>query len=296
MSDWEDKYIEVDGVKTHYIEAGQGETIVLFHGALLWACGEMNYGPIMKPLGKHFRVIAPDLVGFGLTPGRGPQDYHGYAQGNFLIKFLETMGIKEAHIGGNSHGGFLSQYVAHERPNLINCLIIINSLNGTYGIPPEPEGLKYVYGPQGHSHPIPSLETVKSSLSKLYYNQELVTDSRIKMVYDVAQRNHEFARERVKALHMTVDSTNEDLSYKGKHISEYAHEFKMPVILPWGRDDTSMRPEGGYYCEYGWKFYSKLQDAEMHVFPRAKHHVMADQSKRWSEVVTSFLKSNSNSL
>ena len=51
MSDWEDKYIEVDGVKTHYIEAGQGETIVLFHGALLWACGEMNYGPIMKPLG-----------------------------------------------------------------------------------------------------------------------------------------------------------------------------------------------------------------------------------------------------
>ena len=293
---WEDKYIEVDGVKTHYVEAGQGMPLVLIHGMGASACGDLSYGDVIPYLSKHFRVIAPDVIGFGLTPGRGPQDYTGKAQGDFLVKFMDLMDFNEIYLGGHSHGGFLVQYVAHERPNLINCLIIINSLNGTYGIPPEPEGLKYVYGPQGHSHPIPSLETVKASLSKLYYNQELVTDSRVKMVYDVAQRNHEFARERVKALHMTVDSTNEDLSYKGKHISEYAHEFKMPVILPWGRDDTSMRPEGGYYCEYGWKFYSKLQDAEMHVFPRAKHHVMADQSKRWSEVVTSFLKSNSNSL
>ena len=292
----ENKYVEVNGIKTHYIESGQGDPLILIHGGGATSCAQVNYGDVIPYLSKHFRVIAPDVVGFGFTPGRGPQDYSAKSHGDHLVGLIETLDLNNFHIGGNSHGGWLCQYVAHERPNLINCLIIINSLNGTYGIPPEPEGLKYVYGPQGHSHPIPSLETVKSSLSKLYYNQELVTDSRIKMVYDVAQRNHEFARERVKALHMTVDSTNEDLSYKGKHISEYAHEFKMPVILPWGRDDTSMRPEGGYYCEYGWKFYSKLQDAEMHVFPRAKHHVMADQSKRWSEVVTSFLKSNSNSL
>ena len=141
---WEDKFIEVDGVKSHYIEAGKGEPLVLIHGGGAGSCGESGYGDTMPYLSKHFRVIAPDVIGFGLTPGRGPQDYHGYAQGDFLIKFLETMKLENISLGGHSHGGFLVSYIAHERPKLVKNLIMINSLNGTTPIPPEPEGLQYI--------------------------------------------------------------------------------------------------------------------------------------------------------
>ena len=40
MSEWEDKFIEVDGVRTHYIEAGKGEPLVLIHGGGAGSCGE----------------------------------------------------------------------------------------------------------------------------------------------------------------------------------------------------------------------------------------------------------------
>jgi 2-hydroxymuconate-semialdehyde hydrolase len=287
MSDWEDKYIEVDGVKTHYIEAGQGETIVLFHGALLWACGEMNYGPIMKPLGKHFRVIAPDLVGFGLTPGRGPQDYPGYAQGNFLIKFLETMGIKEAHIGGNSHGGFLSQYVAHERPNLVKSLTIINSLNGTKPIPPLPEGESYTYGAKGHFYPDPpTLETTKEFMNKFYIQKKFVTNERIKRGFELSIMNHEFARARMSKTNSTVESSNKNLEYKDQHISEHAHKLKIPILLTWSKENKGSDTYDAV------EYFSKLKEAELHVFRDAGHHVMVEQSERWAGIVKDFIENH----
>ena len=47
MSEWEDKFIEVDGVRTHYIEAGKGEPLVLIHGGGAGSCGESGYGDTM---------------------------------------------------------------------------------------------------------------------------------------------------------------------------------------------------------------------------------------------------------
>ena len=39
---WKERHIEVDGVRTRYIEAGEGQTVILIHGALQFACGELN--------------------------------------------------------------------------------------------------------------------------------------------------------------------------------------------------------------------------------------------------------------
>jgi pimeloyl-ACP methyl ester carboxylesterase len=75
-----------------------------------------------------------------------------------------------------------------------------------------------------------------------------------------------------------------NLDFQGKHISEYAGQLKVPVLITWGRDDPSPR------LEYGLALYSKIPGAEMHIFPDAKHHLMTDQPERWISVVTNFLK------
>ncbi|MEX2356086.1 MAG: alpha/beta fold hydrolase, partial [Thermaerobacterales bacterium] len=156
---WQDRYVEIDAVRAHYIESGRGqaETVLLIHGGGAISSAEMNYGAIMEPLGRHFRVIALDVVGFGETPPRGPQDYPAAAQGDFIVKFLAEMDLS-AHVGGNSHGGWLAQYVAHEAPERTRRLIIINSLNGSSPLPPEPEGLRYIHSPEGHAHEPPTLD------------------------------------------------------------------------------------------------------------------------------------------
>jgi len=127
---WVDRSVDVDGVPVHYLEAGRGETLLLVHGGLVWCSAELTYGAVIPLLARTFRVVAVDVVGFGLTPGREPDDFSAQAQGRFLVRFLETIG-GPAHIAGNSHGGWLVQYLAHEVPHLISRMVIINSLNGT---------------------------------------------------------------------------------------------------------------------------------------------------------------------
>ena len=67
-------YIDVDGVKTHYIEAGEGSPLVLIHGRGAGSSGEANYGDVIGPLGENFHAIAPDIIGYGYTAPRGLQD------------------------------------------------------------------------------------------------------------------------------------------------------------------------------------------------------------------------------
>lgn len=280
---WKDKYVDVDGVKVHYIEAGNKEEEMFFlvHGGGMGSCAEVNYGDVIGLLSKEFYVVAADNVGFGYTLGRGPQDYTAEAQGNFLIRILETLG-KKTHLTGNSHGGWLIQYIAHVRPDLVKKLVIINSLNGSPILPNVPTGVKPYSGPP----PLPTFGSIKEHMGdEVYYHKELLTEERIEKILEVSLKNYEFARARSMALYERSQKGYKNLDFRGKHISEYADQLKMPVLLTWGRDDPSPR------LEYGLALYSRIPGAEMHILPNAKHHVMADQSERWSSVVTNFLKS-----
>lgn len=282
---WKDKYIEVGDIEAHYIEAGEGEPLVLIHGGGAASSGPVNYGDVMQPLSEHFRVIAPDVIGFGKTPGRGPQDYPADAQGDFLINFIKELNI-EPYIGGNSHGGWLSQYVAHEIPERIRKLVIINSLNGSNPIPPEPEGKKYIYGTEGHAHEKPTIENTREKLKEFYYNEGLVTEDRVQLYYEMANRNHEFAKQRAIEMSSTVEDLNKNLEYKGEHISKYADKLGMPVLLTWSRENVGASPGDAF------SLFNRISDVEMHVFSKAKHHVQTEHPQKWSDVVTMFLKAN----
>lgn len=282
---WESKYVQVDGVETHYIEAGDGDPVVLIHGGGASSCGPVNYGSVMEPMSKHFRVIAPDVIGFGKTSGRGPQDYSAQAHGDFLIKFLETLDL-EAHVGGNSHGGWLAQYVAHEAPARVRRLIIINSLNGSMPIPGAPEGLKYIYGPLGHAHEEPELERTREQLKEFYFNEDIVTEERVQLHYQMAEQNYNFAKKRAKSERSTVKDANEDLAYKGAHIAEHAGDLERPVLLTWSRENAGASPADAL------SLYNRIDDVEMHIFSDARHHVQTEHPERWTEVVKAFLESD----
>jgi len=279
-------YLYVDDVKAHYIEAGEGAPLVLIHGRGAGSSGEANYGDVIGPLGKHFHAIAPDVIGYGYTTPRSIQDGNGQAEGNFLVKFLEKLDVGPVYLGGNSHGGFLSQYVAHERPDLVKRLIIINSLNGTSPYPPLPEGKNYIYGPGGHQARKPDLESMLTSAKegkrRFFAHQDLVTEERVKRSYEIILRNYKFADERGRANSSTTEDAVRDLSYKGKHISEWASDLKMPVLLTWS--------EPGSKIEWGVSHFFKINGCEMHLFPWSGHHVQTDQRDRWTQVVTNWLQ------
>jgi pimeloyl-ACP methyl ester carboxylesterase len=273
-------WIDIDGVKAHYIEAGEGDPFVLVHGGLVWASGEANYGEVVGPLGENFHAIAPDIIGSGYTDPRGPEDYPGHAQGDFLIKFIEAIDVGPVYLAGQSHGGFLSQWVAHNRPDLVKRLVISNSLNGTHPIPPLPEGQRYIKGPGGHQYPPPSVSQIKQSLER-YFDPDEITDDLVKKYHENAIKTHAYSTKRGQAVSYSPEVSNRNLSYKGKHISEWGSELKMPVMLLWS--------EPGSKIEWGLEHFFKVPGCEMHLFPWSGHGLHRDQVERWVQVVTNWI-------
>jgi pimeloyl-ACP methyl ester carboxylesterase len=61
------RFIEVDGIRTHYLEAGEGRPVVLLHSGEFGGCAELRWEFTLPKLAELYRVIAPDWLGFGET-------------------------------------------------------------------------------------------------------------------------------------------------------------------------------------------------------------------------------------
>lgn len=94
----------VDGLTTTYLEAGQGDPVVLLHGGEFGAGAEIGWERTIDALARRYRVLAPDMLGFGgsakvvdFTDGRGMRIRH-------IARFCEVTGVDAAHFVGNSMG------------------------------------------------------------------------------------------------------------------------------------------------------------------------------------------------
>lgn len=101
----ESRFIEVDGLRIHYLEGGAGQTVVLLHSGEFGACAELSWEFNLGPLSEHFRVIAPDWLGFGQSAKVFSfEDMQGLRI-KAVAAVLEALGVESAHFIGNSMGG-----------------------------------------------------------------------------------------------------------------------------------------------------------------------------------------------
>lgn len=126
---YEKKFIDVGGVKTCYIEAGEGEPLILIHGGGAGANGYGNWFTCMPLFSKNFRTIAIDMLGFGLTDSPDPADcdYSQKVRYDHVAGFIKAMGFEKANLVGNSMGGATAMGVAIEYPELCDKLILMGS-------------------------------------------------------------------------------------------------------------------------------------------------------------------------
>lgn len=97
--------IVVDGVRTHYLEAGEGEPLVLIHGGEFGACAEIAWEFNIGPLSEHYRVIAPDMLGYGRTEKLFSFENFWQKRVDHIAALLRHLGVQTAHFAGNSMGG-----------------------------------------------------------------------------------------------------------------------------------------------------------------------------------------------
>ncbi|MFZ0834466.1 MAG: alpha/beta hydrolase [Mycobacterium sp.] len=101
---FESKSVEVDGLVTSYLEAGQGDPVVLLHGGEFGVSAELGWEHNVCALAERYRVLAPDMLGFGrsakvidFNDGRGMRIRH-------IARFCAEVGVRAAHFVGNSMG------------------------------------------------------------------------------------------------------------------------------------------------------------------------------------------------
>ena len=114
--------ITIEGFNIKYLEGGQGDVILLLHG---FGANKDNWTRFSKHLTPHFRVIAPDLPGFGQSTRGATASYTISVQAGRIHAFAHALGLKAFHLGGNSMGGNIAGvYAARYPKNVISlCLI-----------------------------------------------------------------------------------------------------------------------------------------------------------------------------
>lgn len=128
-------YIEINGLRVHYVDEGEGDVILCLHGEPTWS---YLYRKMIPPLAENHRVIAPDFVGFGKSDKYKDIDAYSYRMHrDTLIKFIEKLDLKEITLVVQDWGGILGLPVATQMTERFARLVIMNT--GMPGGEPMPE-------------------------------------------------------------------------------------------------------------------------------------------------------------
>ncbi len=108
----------------HYIDEGTGRPIFLMHGNPAWS---FLYRKIIPLLSKHFRCIAPDLPGFGLSAHPDDYSYMPDAQARIMAELVDHLDLRDMVVMGEDWGGPISIDMASRRPERVTGLVYGNT-------------------------------------------------------------------------------------------------------------------------------------------------------------------------
>jgi len=121
-------YIEISGMRIHYLDEGpqDGETIFLLHGEPNWSFLFRIMIPVFTDAG--YRVIAPDLVGFGKSDKflqETAYSYGGHVE--FMHQLVERLDLKDLTFFGQDWGGLIGLRVVAETPDRFSRVVVSNT-------------------------------------------------------------------------------------------------------------------------------------------------------------------------
>lgn len=165
---------DANGIKTNYLEAGKGDPVVLIHGSGPGVTSYANWRVVLPALAENFRVLAPDMVGFGFTERPANIEYGLQTWADQVVGLMDTLELPTAHMVGNSFGGAIALRIATQHPDRVGKLVLMGSM----GVPfPITEGLERVWGYE------PSFENMRKVLDVFAYSRDVVNDELAEVRY-----------------------------------------------------------------------------------------------------------------
>src|SRR5215210_4561224 len=120
------KFIEVDGVRLHYLVRGQGQPLVLLHGNGTMI-QDFDTSGLVDLASEHYRVIVFDRPGYGYSARpRGGKTWNPKAQANLLHQALQRLHVERPIVVGHSWGTLVAVAMAMDYPDYVQSLVLLS--------------------------------------------------------------------------------------------------------------------------------------------------------------------------
>jgi len=255
---------------TNYHDVGSGEPILLLHGSGPGVSAWANWGKTFPLLRKHFRLLAPDMAGFGYTervPG-AVYSLDGWLQQ--VIEFLDALEIGHAHIVGNSFGGALAIALAVKYPQRVDKLVLMGAMGVSF---PITDGLNKVWGYT------PSPENMAGLLQIFTYDHSFATPELAESRYQSSMQpgfqesyGSMFPEPRQAGVEMMA-------AYESQ-----IGDIQNDALVIHGLQDKVIPVTNSL------KLLNMLPNAQLHIFGRCGHWTQIEHTEQFCDQVRDFLK------
>ena len=266
------KFVDLDGRRTHYIEKGEGEPVLLLHGffydSYLWAAN-------IDVLAEHFKVYALDLWGCGYST-REPLDYGYQLYADQVLLFMDSLGIQSASLVGQSMGGGTAILFCVQHRQRVNKLLLVDAA----GLPnPLPLMGKFFNLPRiGEFFLGLNTDAIRRmGLRDVFiHSKELLTESYF---------------ENVTRSHKINNSTEVGLTIQRKQffdkLSDEIHrlaQMEVSVLLVWGREDKAIP------LRCGQEMHRILRGSRLEIIDNAGHVPNFERAEEFNQLAVDFLR------
>jgi Predicted hydrolases or acyltransferases (alpha/beta hydrolase superfamily) len=251
-------------------EAGppDGPAVVFIHGSGPGASGKSNFRQNIDAfVSAGYRVVLPDLIGYGASSKPEGLDYTLALFTDTLYEALTSQGLRKATLIGNSLGGGIAIQMALDHPGFLDRLILmapgcIEELP-IYFAMPGIAGMRSSFG-----SPEFSIDDQRRLIENLVYDPKYVTDELVKERYEVAR----------------IQPKDVIVRMRTPNLQPRLGELKMPILIFWGSAERFMPLSGlGYFLE-------QCDDARVVTFNKVGHWVQVERAAEFNAYSVAFLQ------
>ena len=260
--------IQTGEFKTNYHDVGTGYPVVFLHGSGPGVTAWANWNKIFPMMKDKFRVIAPDMAGFGFTERVEDAVYNMNNWVQQTIDLFDALGIEKAHLVGNSFGGALALSMAIKYPERVSKLVLMGSMGVDF---PITYGLDRVWGYT------PSEANMEELLEIFTYDHSFATKDLVRTRYESSMQpgfqesfSSMFPAPRQKGVHGMAGNEN------------YIRNIPHDTLIIHGREDRVIPLENSY------KLLQMINNAQLHVFGKCGHWTQIEHTEEFADLLIGF--------
>jgi len=224
---YEPQYVEIEGLRMAYVEAGAGNPILMLHGEPTWG---YLYRHMIPPLEASGRVVVPDLIGFGRSDKPVEKAAYTYrSQARRIRKFIETLDLQKITLVCQDWGGLLGLRVLSEIPDRFARVVTMNT-----GLPcGEPQTPAFIEW-RRFSQSSPYLDC-GGLLERAVSAHKLSQQERA--AYDAPFPGPEYQAGALAFPTLVPIRADQLSAYDNRNASARLSELEIPTFMVWGEQD-----------------------------------------------------------